>query len=276
VSREQLKSSTNVDVFLNYFVGKYTNPAAILWRAIEAKVVCRAMEKLSYDGPLLDLGCGEGSVSSIVFSENVDVGIDIDPGQVKAASAEKNYKSLIVADGRHLPFRSGTFGVIFSNSVIEHIPGVDDVIREAARVLKHGSYFVFTVPNDRLSEYLFPYVVLKKLGLVSIAQYYSTQRNKRLNHFNLLSNKEWEKKISANDLLVISCSNYLSKTTVEIWDLLAITGFVIKKAMGQRLSRNSESIFEILSAFISTHMLRKYYRLESSEGASTLLVAKLA
>lgn len=43
----------------------------------------------------------------------------------------------VVADGRNLPFRDGAFDVTFSNSVVEHIPGLENrraYAREAARV----------------------------------------------------------------------------------------------------------------------------------------------
>jgi len=43
----------------------------------------------------------------------------------------------VIADGRNLPFRDGAFDVTFSNSVVEHIPGLENrraYAREAARV----------------------------------------------------------------------------------------------------------------------------------------------
>ena len=51
----------------------------------------------------------------------------------------------VVADGRRLPFRDGAFELAFSNSVVEHIPGLDNrraYARETARVGR--GYYVQT------------------------------------------------------------------------------------------------------------------------------------
>jgi len=53
-----------------------------------------------------------------------------------------------VFDAKSIPYAEHTFDRIFSVSVLEHIPdmGDVDVVREAARVLRPGGLFVFTLP----------------------------------------------------------------------------------------------------------------------------------
>jgi len=51
------------------------------------------------------------------------------------------------------PFPDNYFSSAFSNSVLEHIPHVQQVLKDTARVLKPGAPFYFCVPNTRyLSE----------------------------------------------------------------------------------------------------------------------------
>ena len=60
---------------------------------------------------------------------------------------------LVEADGARSPFPNNYFASGFSNSVLEHIPHIDVVLAETARVLKPGAPFYFCVPNTRyLSE----------------------------------------------------------------------------------------------------------------------------
>jgi SAM-dependent methyltransferase len=67
------------------------------------------------------------------------------------------YKTLIQADGGQMPFHDNSFASGMSNSVLEHIPHVREVLSETARVLRPGSLFLFCVPNPRyLSELSIP------------------------------------------------------------------------------------------------------------------------
>jgi SAM-dependent methyltransferase len=55
-------------------------------------------------------------------------------------------------DLRRLTFPDGSFDLIISAEVLEHVFDLPDVLREIARVLKPGGLHVFTIPN----RYPFP------------------------------------------------------------------------------------------------------------------------
>jgi SAM-dependent methyltransferase len=55
----------------------------------------------------------------------------------------------VESDGAKSPFPSEYFASGFSNSVLEHIPHIDAVLAETARVLKKEAPFYFCVPNTR-------------------------------------------------------------------------------------------------------------------------------
>lgn len=103
--------------------------------------------------PIYDVGCGDGHFASLTFDQKVDVGLDPWHGPIHEAKSRGAYRLLVEADGAHSPFPEGHFASGFSNSVLEHIPHIDAVLADTARVLKPGAPFYFCVPNTRyLSE----------------------------------------------------------------------------------------------------------------------------
>lgn len=116
-----------------------------LLRAVEAEYY----QDLDLPAPILDVGCGDGHFADLIFDHKVDVGIDPWHGPIHEAKRYGAYRTLIEADGGRIPFPNDYFGSAFSNSVLEHIPHVDDVLKETARVLKPGAPFLFCVPNTR-------------------------------------------------------------------------------------------------------------------------------
>lgn len=53
----------------------------------------------------------------------------------------------VVLDGTELPFEDGTFDLVFSRYVLEHVPDAGGFLREVYRVLKPGGSFLFLTPN---------------------------------------------------------------------------------------------------------------------------------
>lgn len=116
-----------------------------LLRAVEATYY----QDLDFKRPILDVGCGDGHFASQVFEGSVDVGLDPWHGPIHEAKGRDCYKLLVEADAADIPFPEKTFGSAFSNSVLEHIPHVEAVLKDTARVLKSGALFAFCVPNPR-------------------------------------------------------------------------------------------------------------------------------
>jgi SAM-dependent methyltransferase len=57
--------------------------------------------------------------------------------------------TFIQGDGRTLPFETGEFAVVFSNSVIEHVGTWEDQFRFAAEIQRVGRQFWVQTPNRR-------------------------------------------------------------------------------------------------------------------------------
>jgi SAM-dependent methyltransferase len=116
-----------------------------LLRAVESTYY----QDLPLPSPVYDVGCGDGHFASLTFDRQIDVGLDPWHGPVHQAKRYGAYRLLVEADGARAPFPDGYFASGLSNSVLEHIPHIDAVLTETARVLKPGAPFYFCVPNPR-------------------------------------------------------------------------------------------------------------------------------
>jgi len=100
---------------------------------------------------ILDVGCGIGAYVGAFrrFSDHV-FGVDVDFERV--AEAAQRLPNLAVATSEHLPFKSGSFDLVFMHEVIEHVDDDRRTLAEAARVLAPGGRVVIYAPNR-----LFPF-----------------------------------------------------------------------------------------------------------------------
>ena len=123
------------------------------FRAFLRAVESTYYQDLPLPAPVYDVGCGDGHFASLTFDQKIDVGLDPWHGPIHEAKRFGGYYGLVEADGAQAPFPKDHFSSALSNSVLEHIPHIDDVLTETARVLKPGAPFYFCVPNPRyLSE----------------------------------------------------------------------------------------------------------------------------
>ncbi|HVC42818.1 MAG TPA: class I SAM-dependent methyltransferase [Candidatus Saccharimonadales bacterium] len=96
---------------------------------------------------ILDLGCGRNGLhgDDLSCAAGASVfGVDPDP----EALAENGVISpRVVGSGEDLPFGTGTFDVVASAWVLEHLDHPGLVFSEVRRVLVSGGSFVFLTPN---------------------------------------------------------------------------------------------------------------------------------
>ena len=128
----------------DYAVFEYVRSAKVI-EAVE-----RAGVRLG--GRVLDTGCGGGgTVVSLAEESAFAVGLDIDTrfsAGVRLAS-EKTVANVafLRGDGTRLPFRDGSFDLVFSHSVLEHLTSAVSYLRECRRVLRDGGVlYLSTAP----------------------------------------------------------------------------------------------------------------------------------
>lgn len=134
---DQLQMPPDASAFLDALTTAAPEPlkgVAVLGRdSHELLAVIR--ERFQTGGDVLDLGCGPRDQAlpfeSLGFRY---VGIDYD-----GSAAD------LLADGHALPFQDGSFDVVFSFAVLEHLHTPPRAIAEIARVLRPGGLYVGTV-----------------------------------------------------------------------------------------------------------------------------------
>lgn len=108
---------------------------------------------VTIQGRVLDAGCGGGGMP-LSLADEADLVVGIDPVQRFGDAGvrigrEKGLWHLhfALADGMALPFPAGTFDLVLSHAVIEHVSDASLYLRECARVLRPGGcVYLSTAP----------------------------------------------------------------------------------------------------------------------------------
>ena len=123
---------------------------SLVWRAGQdrrlAMIQAAAEERLASGKWVLVDGCGVGIYVRALrqFTPNV-VGLDIEPERV--GQSYKNSPLVNVAAGESLPYPDGSFDLVLSHEVIEHVQDDRLAISEMVRALKKGGRIILFCPN---------------------------------------------------------------------------------------------------------------------------------
>lgn len=240
---------------MNYQRQIQTIPHFHIIRSAEA----RLLKDLLVDcvGPFLDIGCGDGRFGGTLEIEGI-YGVDIDRGAIKRMAPGGPYRSAFFASASQLPFPDGFFNTVFSNCALEHMEGIDAVLRETARVLKKNGQFVFTVPTAVFLKAVEGDEVLKSLGLntkVAIDEY-----NRFHRHLNIFTPKEWKERLEVAGLKTLALEHYLPGeigSFVARMDVLYTIEADGSKAMRDRLEGEYKSL---LSGYRARRAVGRYLK----------------
>ena len=178
------------------------------FRALIRSVEASFYQILDMPAPSLDMGCGDGHFASLTFNHPIDIGLDPWHDPIQEAGQRGVYRLLVEADGASMPFPAGHFASCFSNSVLEHIPLVQEVLVETARVLQPGAPFYFCVPNER-------YFSALSISRV-IGDGYTTwfRRISRVEHAD--GPKVWEKRLEQAGFRLERWWHYFSPSAMRV------------------------------------------------------------
>jgi SAM-dependent methyltransferase len=217
-----------------------------LWRHLEElpafRALLRAVEARFYqdllplDEPVLDVGCGDGHFASVAFHEPLAAGIDPHPGALGEAQGRGAYRVLAQALGGALPFASDQFATVVSNSVLEHIPVVDPVLAEIARVLRPGGRFIFCVPGQHFTELLFFSRLFRRLHLAGPAHAYERFFNRISRHSHCDGPQQWQARLAGAGLDLTVSFSYFSERALHALDLghyFGAPSLIAKKLVGR-------------------------------------------
>lgn len=217
----------------------------ILWRHIGSlpyfRGFLRAVEDRFYQEiplspPVLDLGSGDGHFASAAFGHPLDVGLDPWLEPTLEARQRGAYRLLVLGAGGKIPFRDGSFITVTSTSVLEHIPDLEPVLSEVARVLRPGGRFVFCVPNHRFPESLWGRKALTHIGLHKLGKAYSRWFNRIARHAHTDSPAVWEGRLAEAGFDLLETWDYFppeALTVLEWGHPLGLPALLWKKVLGR-------------------------------------------
>jgi SAM-dependent methyltransferase len=228
-------------------------PATAWWRATE---VAHLLRHPIPAGLCLDVGCGDGLLTQVIVSHAapaVRTWIGVEPDRAEAALAiQRNfYLQVLMTTAERIDWPDGQFDFALSNSVLEHIPRVDPVLREVARVLKPGAPFVITVPSAHFHDCLRGPSVLRRLLLRQGRAQYLEQIDRRLAHCNYWDEQQWRRALSAAGFTDVESSSYLGTAEAHRWETISnLTAGVLYELMGHRPPIEIQRSFGLRRSYI--------------------------
>ncbi|MDE3136083.1 MAG: methyltransferase domain-containing protein [Acidobacteriota bacterium] len=191
-------------------LGIYKWPSQAFWRSLEV----RALQQIEYERPILEIGCGDGRLSALIFKE-IDAGIDINPRSIDKCRriSGRLYAELRCGDARNLSALEPKYRTIYANCVLEHIPDIERVLVACWRGLRPGGKLVATVPLIQMNDHL-----------LFSWRWYAEMRQQQLVHINLFTQEKWEAILRAAGFQRIEFRPYLSGAACRFWDSIDAPG----------------------------------------------------
>jgi len=241
------------------------------FRALLRATEARFYASLPFPEPVLDLGCGDGHFGAVALPRPPDVGLDTAVRPLREASRRRAYRLLLRADGGHLPFPDGAFGTVVSNCVLEHIPDVEPVVQEVARVLYPGGWFYFSVPGPDFLALLFVGRALDRVGLRPLGDLYRQFFHRISRHYYYDGVEGWRSRLERAGLQLVDARPYLSPralAAVELGHYFGLPSLVAKKLTGRWVLCPSRP-----NLWLTDRLFRPFYEESPSPRNGCLFIA---
>ena len=236
---------------------EYPSLAHSFWRAQEISLIKAYSDRLPR--PCMDFGCGDGSFAALVF-DRIEYGADNDPDALAAAEKRQLYAELVHVREGQIPLPDSTVASVVSNSVLEHVTDLDNVVSELARVLRPGGTLILTMPVKGFERHL--------------AFYFGRAEAIRLNreyfHRNLLEPDEWKQLIERHGLSVELLQEYQPRRFTFWYYMLRLLG---KRGLGFILPDINRRVWRRYGERMVSAVEQSIYA-SQSDGANVCIIAK--
>ena len=226
------------------------------------RALLRAVEACFYRGmalpePVLDVGCGDGTFASEAIGVPILAGMDVKFRELSRTDGQESYEAFVQARAQEMPFANSSFGSAVSNSVLEHIPDVDDVVGELGRVLRAGSTLVISVPSEHFLSLLSISRFLRIIGLANLAAVYERFFNRISRHHHCDPPEVWERRLMQAGFEVTRHWYYVSKRAMmalEWGHYLGLPALIARLMTGRWIIVPTNA-----NLWLTEQMVRPYY-----------------
>lgn len=259
------------------YLSKYLCNAPVALALIRA-IECKLMDSLPFANPMLDLGCGDGLFSSILFKDKntIECAMDISESEVELCYKKSVYQQVKVADAEDIPYHDESFKFVLANDILAHVKRPEVALNEAWRVLQKNGLLCFTVPTivpdfhfNVFSDFLNNISPLNILKLFNhnIKSYF------RLN--SIMKFQQWTKLLKECGFRIVYHKKYASLSAISVQIITSFylyRGSIYKKALGRYIP--FPEIQEKIVMPITSWLLKSLYADDSYEGENYLILAK--
>ena len=160
---------------------------------------------------MLDAGCGTGQMTKLLEQYGEAVGLEIAPEAIEFAQ-KRGVKNLIQGSITDPPFAAGSFDLVLSLDVIEHVDNDVQIIDSLFDIVKPGGHLIVTVPafkslwsqHDEINHHKRRYRVKEVERMLGDAGFVVTQAtycNSLLFPavFAMRKGKTWMRKVKGSD-----------------------------------------------------------------------------
>jgi SAM-dependent methyltransferase len=141
-------------------------------------------------GPVLDVGCGDGFWWTVRNDEREIYGIDISAREI--AQARKRINAELSDVSQTTPFPGTKFAEVIGNCSLEHVPDIDAALANLRNAAKEGARLIMFVPtprwayHGRLQSFLLEHAPRLAMAL-------SGALNGFFQHWHLYDHKVWRR-----------------------------------------------------------------------------------
>lgn len=275
----------NHKLFVEFLRVYAFQPATAFWRAVEVDVL---KKYLPHSGLCLDLGCGDGKLTSLLYDGKIPpelnfIGIDSDLDETNQAKTFSFYKRVHTCLASNIPEDKGTCDFALSNSVLEHIQDIEPTLIEVSRLLKSGGTFIFTVPAPGFHQCLYG-----PLFNNSNRESYLEQMDKRLAHYRYWTVDEWQINLLNSGMTIESHVEYFNCLEVQRWETISrFTGGIVyalgnrerspievQKKLGLRKTQNRIALPHWFAGLLATFFSIGLNKLNNQKNACLLIIAR--
>ncbi|HEV8051838.1 MAG TPA: class I SAM-dependent methyltransferase [Parachlamydiaceae bacterium] len=146
-------------------------------RRADPEILSRLIQHLSPNKDLsyLDVGCGSGNYTEAIFKQGFQItGIDISEEMLRKAKLKNDSIDWIYGDARNMPFLNDSFNGATCVLATHHIKDIEIAFREVFRVIKNGSFVIFTAFPEQMKSYwlnqYFPKMMQKAQRLMASSE----------------------------------------------------------------------------------------------------------